>query len=282
MRTLIILVVFAFWNCAALAQPFPDFQSTTVNDYANLLHAVDEAELSARLTQLRQDTGIEMTVLTLATQTNYTSEQSLEQFATGVFNHWGIGLSNRNDGILVMVIRDDRAMRIELGSAYGRDWDRVASGIVDDHFLNSFRAGQYSLGIMEGSAAIIQDIALRFRAEGGSRGAANVNSIAPWFMGGFMVIVALIMGKQFVSDGLTRLRTCPNCGQRTLRQSRRILMPSSTMNAGHGIRRVRCMNCDYDYQSTYPIAQISQNSSGGFGGGFGGGSSGGGGASGRW
>ncbi len=278
MRTLITLVFFAFWNCAALAQPYPDFQSTTVNDYANLLNAADEAELSAQLAQLRQDTGIEMTVLTLATQANYTSDQSLEQFATGVFNYWGVGHSSRNDGILVMIIRDDQAMRIELGSAYGRDWDQVAMGIVNDHFLNPFREGEYSVGIMEGSAAVIQDIALRFREGEGARGTTDVNSLAPWFIGGFMAILALILGKQFVSDGLTRLRPCPNCGQRTLRQSRRILIPSSTMSAGHGVRRVRCMHCDYDHQTTYAIAQISQNS----GGGFGGGSSGGGGASGRW
>jgi uncharacterized protein len=63
---------------------------------------------------------------------------TLEAFATALFNHWGVGKAETNDGVMILVFRDDRAMRLELGAAYGRDWDRVAQDVVERNFLNAF------------------------------------------------------------------------------------------------------------------------------------------------
>ena len=57
-----------------------------------------------------------MTIITLESQAPYAPDETLEEFATNLFNNWGIGDAARNDGILVLVLPDDRAMRIELGA----------------------------------------------------------------------------------------------------------------------------------------------------------------------
>jgi hypothetical protein len=149
------------------AQSFPDYTSTTVNDFADLLPEAEERALSQRLTNLERETGVELTVVTLPTQAAYAPEMTLEAFATALFNHWGVGKAETNDGVMILVFRDDRAMRLELGAAYGRDWDRVAQDVVERHFLNAFGAGDYVRGLTWGTEQTIERIVMPFPRGGG-------------------------------------------------------------------------------------------------------------------
>lgn len=263
---------------AATAQSYPTFKNTTVNDFANLLPPNDEAALSQQLRKLREDTGVEMTVLTLDTRSTYAANQTLEQFATGVFNAWGIGDKARNDGVLVMVLSKDRAMRVELGAAYGRAWDKAAQDVVNSKFLPAFRNDNYARGILSGSTAVIEQIVMPYRNGETAPKPASKTRTDLWLFGIFAGLATLFQGRGIMGDGLARLRRCPNCQTRSLRQKRRTLTRASSTNAGSGRREVRCQNCDYSQNYPYVISRRSSRSSGGFGGGR----SGGGGASGRW
>jgi uncharacterized protein len=269
---------------AAFAQSYPSFQNTTVNDYADLLDAADEVALSSRLDDLRRDTGVEMTVLTLDTRSSYAPNQTLEQFATGVFNHWGIGDAKRNDGVLVMILRRDRAMRVELGAGYGREWDRVAQHVVNREFLPAFKNDDYPRGIMNGSAAIIEDVVMPFYAGVTAPARPGKSNLSLWVFGSFAAFIALIFGASIISDLIARFRPCPKCGHRSLRQSRRVVLPPRGAIFGQGMLQVTCSSCDYFKETSYMISSNSRDggSSGNSSGGFGGGRSGGGGASGRW
>lgn len=272
-----IYLTFLLWTGAAFAQSYPSHDSTTVNDFANLLNAADKAALSAQLDKLKQETGVEMAVLTLDTQSDYAPDLTLEQFATGLFNNWGIGDAQRNDGVLVLILRTDRAIRIELGAAYAREWDRIAQQVVDDHFLVAFAAGKYPQGIKEGSAAVIAGLIRPYLA-GADAPKSNSDNREVWIIVAIFALFTALNKRQAIGDGLARFRTCPRCGKRGLRQNHKTTVSASRTMVGHGIRRVRCTHCDYEEKSSYSIPQRSAKSPGGFGGG----SSGGGGASGRW
>lgn len=272
------VLFFLTWTSAALSQTYPQHQNTSVNDFAGLLSQPDEAALSAQIDQLRRETGVEMTILTLASLDQYSRHQSLEQYATGLFNHWGIGSSARDDGVLVMVVRDDRAMRIELGAGYTRDWDLAAQRIIDNHFVPAFAAGDYPRGLKNGTTAVIDEIVIPFHRGENRPAEAGKDTSGIWIFGLFAALVALINGRHLINDGLVRFRTCPKCGRRYLRQSRRVTLPASTTSSGAGIRRRECLNCDYIEEFSYSISPVSSSSRSGFGGGR----SGGGGASGRW
>lgn len=271
-----LFLAFFLWSTAAFGQIFPDYQSTTVNDFADLLTDQEEAALSAQLTDLRQETGVEMTVLTLATRADYAPEMSMEQFATALFNHWGIGDADRNDGVLVMVLPDDRAIRIELGAAFGRNWDRTAEQVIDTYFLDSFAAGNYSQGITEGTSAIIAEIVRPFLA--GSDAPDSGASEGFWPVLLIALAIAASSSRRALGDFFARFRACPNCGRQGIRQNRRVTKPATRTMTGQGIRSRRCRFCDYhdDFEFVIPVRSSSSSS------GFGGGSSGGGGASGRW
>ena len=170
------LAIFAFLisTNTALAQSYPEYSSTTVNNFAGLLDQPAEARLVKQLEDLKKDTGVEMTALTLSRQDMFAPDQTLEQFATGLFNEWGIGDKTSNDGVLVMVLRTDRAMRIELGGAYGRDWDRTAAKIIDRSFLPAFGEERYQDGIETGVTDTINSIVTPFHAgEDAPKGASN-------------------------------------------------------------------------------------------------------------
>lgn len=274
----LLSAVFLISAGAAVGQSYPDYQDITVNDYADLLSATEESRLRARLSTLKRDTGVEMTVLTLPTQSAYAPEKSLEEFATGLFNHWGIGDATRNDGVLVMVLRDDRAMRIELGAAFGRNWDDVAQQVVDTKFLPWFRKDAYESGIMTGSNAVIDDIVTPFLAGSAPPDIKEPQNFSFWVVAAMVVSIFVMKGRQRLADLFARLRTCPQCGHRGLRASRSVLHKATRKTTGQGRRVLTCPKCGYTEDNTYTIARISSGS----GGSFGGGRSGGGGASGRW
>lgn len=277
MRKLIFAML--FWATAAAGQgSLPAYKATTVNDFAALMNEAEHARLVDLLEQLRRDTGVEMTVVTLQRQADFAPETSLERFATRLFDHWGIGDADRNDGVLILVLHQDRAMRIELGATFGRNWDQAAQAVIDSHFLPAFADGRYGAGIMDGSRAVIDDIVMPYLDGAEAPAPESEGMSTSVIVVLFAILAVLVPGRHILSDGLARFRRCPLCGKRGLRQRRHVVHRATTTANGSGVRRINCTDCDYATSTTYIVARKSRSSSGGFGGGR----SGGGGASGRW
>lgn len=274
MTRILMILALVFSAATARAQSYPEYISTTVNDFAGLLDAEAETRLSRQLDQLRQKTGVEMTVLTLSRQDMFAPEQTLEQFATGLFNAWGIGDKTRNDGVLVMVLRTDRAMRIELGSAYGSAWNRHAASIINRSFLSAFKEDRYQDGIEAGVSDTIDSIVMPFLAGTDAPGGQNDT----WVWAVVMTVFGA-MGALVFKDKLVKLKKCPQCGTRHLERTRKVIARASKTTAGHGEVMTTCSNCSYRNVAPYSISKLSSSRSSSS---FGGGSSSGGGASGRW
>ncbi|MDA9207272.1 TPM domain-containing protein [Octadecabacter sp.] len=279
-----LFLIFVFLATLAGAQTFPQYQSTLVNDYANLLPPDQEAALAERLESLKAETGVEMTVLTLGAQAAFAPNLTLEQFATGLFDEWGVGHAEKNDGILVLVLRTDRAMRIELGAGYGRDWDLAAGRVVERNFLPAFRNDDYAEGILVGSQAVIDQIVVPFRAGDPS----PVRAVEPRKL--VTIIVTIVGGSVAMIVGIVmlfkrlihKLRKCSNCGQGGFNKTRIVTATASTTMSGRGINRFHCDFCGHSEDRAFTISKVRTSSSRSSGGSFGGGRSGGGGASGRW
>lgn len=277
----ILIILFLAWAPGLSAQSYPSYDNLFVNDYAGVLPPADEAALTAELRALRNETGVEMTVLTLPSQEPYAPDQSLTVFATGLFNHWGIGDASRNDGVLILLLTEDRAMRIELGAGYGRDWDRIAESVIDRHFLDPFAAGEFPRGLSEGSAAVIEEIVRPFLAGNEAPQADDEDTLDLWVIAFCLLCSVFVAGRHRIGDALARLRTCPRCGARGLHRSRRTIQRATETARGTGEKRIWCPRCDYDERRSFSIS-VQSGGDGNSGGGFGGGSSGGGGGSGRF
>jgi len=280
MRIFMSILLIALASLAN-AQSYPNYETTTVNDFAGLLSPEVEARIITRLEELKTDTNVEMTVVTLSRRAMFTDSQTLEEFATGLFNNWGIGNKTSNDGILVLVLRTDREMRVELGKAYGRDWDRVAEMIVDRAFLPLFKQEKYEEGIEKGVNDIVATIARPFHKREPAPEFSS-DGVSGWWALLIPLPFLLVVLISNLKKWIAARRPCPTCGQRTLSIIKNVLHEASTSASGDGETVTTCSNCDYHRSEPYKISRRSKKTRSSSRSSFGGGSSGGGGASGKW
>ncbi len=153
-------IIWLLLGTAVSAQSnYPTANDLYVNDYANVISTTDEAQIRDLLVEYEANNGVQMTVLTVRSISEYnTGDATIEQFATHLFNEWGIGQASRNDGVLFLVAVEDRELRIELGAAYGAEFNGRMQRIIDQIIIPYFRQENYSLGIHEGSRAIVADL----------------------------------------------------------------------------------------------------------------------------
>ncbi|MGE3958415.1 MAG: YgcG family protein [Vicinamibacterales bacterium] len=148
----VALAVLAFLAApVASAQDLPT-PTGKVNDFANVLPAPDRTTLEAQLADLERTTSVEVAIVTVPSLDGRT----IENYATALFNTWGIGKKGRDNGVLILVSIQDRTMRIEVG--YGLEGvlpDGLAGSVIRELFRPKFRNGDYRGGIVDGTTRII-------------------------------------------------------------------------------------------------------------------------------
>lgn len=251
----LLLFIFLLVPTLATAQQYPDYRSTYVNDFADLIDAETEARITGMLKEVERERGVEMTVVTINSRLEYGDFASIEDFATGLFNHWGVGNARRNDGIMVLVARQDRDMRIELGDGYPPVFDDRVKNVIDHYFIPWFRQGDYARGIEAGVAETIKRTALEFTDQGyttASRLKSEVaNAVASARSGGLFSWIFGALGLGGVGGGAllfrrylrNRPRHCDLCG----RQMARLSETSDDAYLAHGQTVEESLNSrDYD------------------------------------
>ena len=121
-------------------------------DNAQILSPAARTRLVDMLKAHEQATSNQIVVLTVPT----IEPENIEQYASDVFNSWKLGQQGPNNGVLVIVVPQDRKMRIEVG--YGLEpilTDAMAGAIIRDVMTPAFRRTDYDAGVQDGVAAII-------------------------------------------------------------------------------------------------------------------------------
>ena len=296
------------------AQNFPK-PTGRVNDFANVIDPAVEAALDQRIDQLEQQTTSEIAVATVSSLDG----MEVEDYANKLFKEWGVGQSKQDNGVLILVAPNDRAMRIEVG--YGLEGvlpDGLAGQIIREDFLPRFRDDDYSGGIRDGVNHVVQvvekhqvltaeEIAKLNQAEN----AANTDSVPYWiiipFFGLFVTIGFGMLGIGFrtktgfpvlfggLFGGMPLLMSLAFIGRVSLftlvpwgiamfiagwRLGGRPSWANSFRDTGSG--KGRSGGWTMGTSSSSSSGSSSRSSSSSSSSSFGGGSSGGGGASGRW
>lgn len=151
--------LFAGLLCAAFAfaqslQPVPPLSGRVV-DLTNTLSADQRQALDARLRDFEQRKGSQVAVLIVAR----TEPEAIEQFSIRVAEQWKIGRGKVDDGAILVVAKEERALRIEVG--YGLEGalnDATSKRIVDDIIVPYFRQGDFYGGISAGVDAMMRVI----------------------------------------------------------------------------------------------------------------------------
>jgi uncharacterized protein len=135
--------------------PRPD-QHEFILDQANLLTEADKTKIRQISEKLLKDKAAPIIVVTIDSMARHGGAGlRIETFAQLLFDQWQIGPAKRgkqpwNYGMLLLVARDDRKARIELGAGWRRDKDVQAEQIMEQQIIPRFKQGDYSGGIVAG------------------------------------------------------------------------------------------------------------------------------------
>lgn len=155
MRLLRIGLALWLLACVGVAQAALTFPALTgrVVDSAQMIDPAVREQLTQQLQALEQTSGDQLVVVTVPDRQGV----PIEDYGYQLGRQWGIGQKGKDNGALLIVSRDDRQLRIEVG--YGLEGvltDAQSWVIINQVILPKFKAGNFSQGISDGVAAMIQ------------------------------------------------------------------------------------------------------------------------------
>ncbi|WP_442856637.1 TPM domain-containing protein [Burkholderia sp. WSM2232] len=130
----------------------PDL-TARVTDETGTLTAEQRADLEQRLKAFEAQKGSQISVLIVPT----TQPETIEQYSMRVVEQWKLGRKNVDDGVLLIVAKNDRSLRIEVG--YGLEGalnDATSNRIVNETIVPRFRQGDFYGGITAGVDSIMR------------------------------------------------------------------------------------------------------------------------------
>ena len=154
-RKSMMLALLLWLPAAGWAQSTPEFPELTgrVVDRAEMLSPDVEARLSQMLQAHEQASTEQVVVVTLPDLQGF----PIEDYGYQLGRHWGIGQKGKDNGALLIVAKEERKVRIEVGYGLeGRLTDAESSVIINRLMTPAFRQGNFQAGIVNGAAAMIQ------------------------------------------------------------------------------------------------------------------------------
>ncbi|WP_242113036.1 TPM domain-containing protein [Luteimonas aquatica] len=132
------------------AAPIPALNSPVI-DTTGTLDAAQTQQLEQQAYALQQRKGSQLQVLMVGS----VQPETIEQYAVRAFEQYKIGRKGVDDAVLLVVAKDDRKVRIEVG--YGLEGaipDITAGRIIQEYLVPKFRVGDYGGGVIDATAAL--------------------------------------------------------------------------------------------------------------------------------
>ncbi len=150
----VLAAAFALLMAASVQaqSPIPPLTSPVV-DTTGTLSAAEIALLERQALALQQRKGSQLQILIVQT----TRPETIEDYAQRVFDSWKLGRTGVDDGVLLLVAKDDRTVRIQPG--YGLEGaipDIAAGRVIQEYLVPRFRAGDFAGGIGDATAQLVR------------------------------------------------------------------------------------------------------------------------------
>lgn len=196
MKRALIATTVLLWCTAALALDIPPLTGR-VNDNALLLTDQQQVQLSTNLKAYEESSGHQFVFLSVTSLDG----RDIDEFANKTFHAWKLGDAKRDDGVLLVVSKTDRKIRIEVGYGLeGQIPDAVASRILRDITKPAFKREEWAAGTDATFDALMQAAASEGTAKPAAEAAPTTNAklreqqIAVFGVVGLIFAVALCVG----------------------------------------------------------------------------------------
>lgn len=238
----------------------PEIQ-TSVYDYINLLPDGQEKALEQKLIRYSDSTSTQIVVAIISS----TEGEDINYLGAQWGQKWGIGQADKDNGILILLARDDRKIAINTGyGVEGSLTDALSRRIIENIIVPQFKQDDYYGGLDKGADVIFQVLSGEYKEERTFENSEGfpLGSFLPFII--FFVILIILSSRNRRNGGGR------NGGKRSsgLDLWDIIILSNMGRSSGSG--------------GGFGSGSGFGGGSGGFGGGFGGGGFGGGGASGGW
>jgi uncharacterized protein len=151
----LLFAVLTFVSMGAAADTAVPSLTARVTDLTGTLTSEQKAALEQRLQAFESEKGSQVAVLMVPT----TQPEAIEQYSIRVVEKWKLGRKGADDGALLIIAKDDRTMRIEVG--YGLEGvltDAMSKRIISDDIVPRFKQGDFYGGVTTGVERIMSVI----------------------------------------------------------------------------------------------------------------------------
>ncbi|MBI2092837.1 MAG: TPM domain-containing protein [Deltaproteobacteria bacterium] len=172
LKKVLLGVILITVPCISAAANYPE-PTGFINDFAGIIDPPARTQLANIITQFNNATGNEIAVVTIPSLDG----EPIENYAVKLFEKWGIGKKNEDNGLLLLVAPSERQMRIEVG--YGLEPyinDALAGRIIRETVVPHFAAGNFPLGVLNGVVEIISIISKRSGVEFDPAAAGSISN----------------------------------------------------------------------------------------------------------
>lgn len=233
-------------NDLRLQDPRPN--GGRIVDAAEMLDATDRRQIAQAISKIERSVdGSQVIVVTVPD----VAGKSPKQTATDLFNYWGIGSMQRENGILVLLVRDARRVEIEVGLAleqrFSNSW---CTSMLEANVVPLFKEGRYGAGLLEG----VEQIGERLRADGGGGYAVQDGGTETsmedniQIAGLFAVMGSAYAGLDYMEEQRRRdARRCEKCSEVVDEQcigKWETTVPATNVNTGSRQRSYACPACE--------------------------------------
>ena len=239
----------------ATAQTFPEPRNTAVNDYAGMLPDDAEARITEVLNDLSQDTKADVTIATLSSVRFYAQNLSVADYATALFNAWGVGDADRGDGILLLIFRDDQELRVELGEGYDAAAEARAQTVVSEQIIPLFQQDKFVEGIEAGATGIADHVVRNVNATAPASSEGGDSNALWYILGALAAGVAAVFGLNKRAAAKLAATPCENCGVAGQLSKERVTLTEATETAeGSGEVQTTCGACGHVTRDPFTIS----------------------------
>lgn len=186
LRLLLALLLPAVFTAAAAAADVPALKAR-VTDTTGTLNSQQSAALEQTLAEFEARKGAQVAVLLVPTS----QPETIEEYSVRVFEAWKLGRKGVDDGVLLVVAKNDRKLHIEVG--YGLEGilpDAIAKRIIEDDIVPRFKQGDFYGGIRAGTDRIMRVVEGEKLPPPIARGHPEARSFNPdWLVPALILIV---------------------------------------------------------------------------------------------
>ena len=202
----LIFFLLTLWCLPGLTQQIavPELRQQ-VTDITGTLSTSEQQSLTQQLQDITQKTRAQVAVLIVPS----TGDDSIEQYATRVFDNWRLGDAKRNDGILIIVAWSDRTVRIQVG--YGLEekvTDALAGDIIRSNMIPAFKQQKLAKGLELAIIALNNQLTSQHQYSVNPSESESASSSDHYYFAIFWVFAVMFFPFWFFHQGSNFCRAC--------------------------------------------------------------------------